>query len=34
MKMVRKPWTFEAGKMGDEDVKAIVAATEAELGKK
>ena len=34
MKMVRKPWTFGAGKMADEDVKAIVAATEAELGKK
>ena len=34
MKMVQKPWTFAEGKMSDTDVKAIVAATEAELGKK
>ena len=34
MKMVQKPWTFAEGKMTDADVKAILAATEAELGKK
>ena len=34
MKMVQKPWTFGEGKMTDADVKAILTATEAELGKK
>ena len=34
MKMVQKPWTFAEGKMTDADVKAILAAAEAELGKK
>jgi hypothetical protein len=34
MKMVQKPWTFAEGKMTAADVKAILAAAEAELGKK
>ena len=34
MKPVRQPWKFEQGKMSDADVKAILAATEAELAKK
>ncbi len=34
MKLVREPWTFAEGKLTDADVKAILAAAEAELGKK
>ena len=34
MKMVRAPWKFESGKMSDADIKAIIAATTAELAKK
>lgn len=34
MKLVQVPWKFEAGKMADADIKAIIAATQAELGKK
>ncbi len=34
MKMIQKPWTFAEGTMADADVKAIIAATEAELAKK
>ena len=34
MKLVQKPWTFGEGKMTGADIKAIIAATEAELAKK
>jgi len=34
MKVIGKPWIFEAGKMSEADIKAILAATEAELAKK
>ncbi len=34
MKPVRPAWTFAEGKMTEADIKAIVTATESELGKK